>query len=269
MLKEDILSEQILREQIHTTWAGSNIQYLDVVDSTNEEAKRISYNGAGHGTLVVADCQTEGKGRRGRFFDSPKQAGVWMSLIIKDEIAPEKASMLTLVMGLAAVRGIELTTGLKPLIKWPNDVILGGKKLCGILTEMSLQEDRIHHIVIGVGINVGNQSFPEEIQSVATSILLEMKGAVSRSELIANVLSQFERYYQVFMKTQDLRELMEPYNQYLINLGKQVKVLNPKGEYTGCAVGINQEGELLVETDGQICRVSSGEVSVRGVLGYV
>lgn len=271
MLRENIseLSKQILEDQIRTRWAGKEILFLDTVDSTNDEAKRQADAGAGHGMVVVAETQTAGKGRRGRAFDSPKHTGVWMSLVIKDDIEPINASMLTLVMGLAVVRAVETLTSLRPQIKWPNDLILQGKKLCGILTEMSMQMDCINHIVIGVGINVHNGSFPEDIRPVATSVALENGEKVSRSQLIVQVLKQFEQYYDIFMETQDLSKLMNEYNACLINQGKQVKVLAPKGEYVGQALGINAEGELLVETEDQVRMVSSGEVSVRGVLGYV
>lgn len=265
----DFLSKEILQEQIETQWAGREILFLDTVDSTNDEAKRQADAGAGHGTLIVAETQTAGKGRRGRSFDSPKHTGVWMSLVIKDDIEPANASMLTLVMGLAVAKAVETVTELRPQIKWPNDLILQGKKLCGILTEMSMQMDCINHIVIGVGINVHNESFPEEICSVATSVFLENGKKASRGKLMAQVLRQFEHYYDIFMETQDLSRLMNEYNACLLNRGKQVKVLAPKGEYLGQALGVNAEGELIVETEDQVRMVSSGEVSVRGVLGYV
>lgn len=264
-----MLNEEILRTQIDTDWAGRQIVFLESVDSTNEEAKRLAAKGAISGTLVVADMQTAGKGRQGRSFDSPKGEGIWMSLIIRDDIEPMNASMLTLVMGLAATEAIEEETGLRPQIKWPNDVILSGKKVCGILTEMSLTADRINYIVIGVGINVGNVNFPEEIRSVATSIFQESGSRSSRSSLVAQVLRRFEEYYHVFCEKQDLSGLAEVYNERLINRDRQVKVLDPKGEYWGRAVGITDTGELIVETNDQVRKVSSGEVSVRGVLGYV
>lgn len=265
----DLLSEDILAQQLKTVWAGKKIIFLENVDSTNDEAKRRAEAGAAHGTLVVSESQHAGKGRRGRSFDSPKQSGIWMSLIIKDEIEPARASMLTLVMGFATVKAIETVTDLRAQIKWPNDLVLNGKKVCGILTEMSMQMDCINHIVIGTGINVRNEGFPEEICHVATSIYQESGQKIGRAGLIAEVLKQFEAYYEIYMKTQDLGELMNEYNQCLINRGRQVQVFDPKGSYLGRAIGINAEGELLVETENGVRKVSSGEVSVRGVLGYV
>lgn len=265
----DILSADSIREEIKTVWAGRDILFLDTVDSTNEEASRQAGQGAAHGTLIIAGEQTAGRGRMGRSFSSPSQEGIWMSLLIKDDIAPMNASMLTLVMGLAVARAIEGCCDLTPMIKWPNDLILSGKKVCGILTEMRMQGDRISHLVIGIGINVHNAVFPSSIESVATSVFLESGKQVDRNVLIAEVLQAFEQYYAVFMEHQDLSGLMNTYNKYLINRGRQVRVLAPEKSYEGVALGINAIGELLVETENDVHPVASGEVSVRGVLGYV
>ena len=254
---------------LHTNWAGKQIVFLETVDSTNEEAKRQANAGAPHGTLVVAEMQTAGKGRMGRTFDSQKQKGIWMSLLIKDDIEPSNASMLTLVMGLAAVKAIETVTKLTPQIKWPNDVIVNGKKLVGILTEMSIKADGSVSIILGTGINVLHDCFPKELASVATSIFLESGQRIGRAQLIEEVLQQFESYYYIYKQTQDLSGLKDAYNDCLINRGRQVQVQNPKGSYMGWALGINAEGELLVETENEVRQVVSGEVSVRGVLGYV
>ncbi len=263
-----MLQEEFLKKELNTSWAGKTVSWFDVTDSTNEEVKRLAEKGASHGTLVVADSQTAGKGRLGRSFVSPKGQGIWMSLLIKDQIEPAKASMLTLVMGLAVAKAIQEEAGVAPQIKWPNDVILSGKKVCGILTEMSLLGEQINYLVVGVGVNVGNCNFPEELQSVATSILLESGKVINRKSLLEKILQIFEDYYRVFMKSQTLSELKDLYNQYLINRNRQVRVLDPKGDYSGVAEGINNEGELIVETDCGKRNVSSGEVSVRGVLGY-
>ena len=161
------------KDSLHTAWAGSQIVYLDSTASTNDVAKELASNGAAHGTLVIANAQTAGRGRMGRRFVSAPGEGIWMSLVIKDEILPMKASMLTLVMGLAAAKAIEQVADVKPMIKWPNDIVLSGKKLVGILTEMSLSMDKIGHIIVGIGINVHQEVFPEELQTVATSIFLE------------------------------------------------------------------------------------------------
>lgn len=265
----DLINAQQLQMELHTRWAGKNLVCLKEIDSTNNEAKRQAEQGAVHGTLVVSELQTAGKGRRGRSFASPERCGIFMSLVIKDEIRPERASMLTLVMGLAVQQAIANLTDLKPQIKWPNDIVVNGKKLCGILTEMSIQEDYISHIVIGTGVNVNNESFPEDLKDVATSVYMESGKKVSRCRMIAEILRCFEQDYETYMVTQDLRELVNAYNAVLINRGRSVRVLDPKEPYNGTALGIREDGELMVETQDGVRVVSAGEVSVRGVYGYV
>ena len=187
----------------------------------------------------------------------------------KPDFAPDRASMLTLIAALAVSKAISEKTGQEAEIKWPNDIVMNGKKVCGILTEMSAQLDYINHVVIGIGINVQNESFPKEIEQVATSILMETGQHVNRAELIEAVLEQFERYYEIFLETEDLSGLVKEYNAHLINMQKQVRVLDPKEPYEAKAMGITPHGELIVDTWEGRKLVSSGEVSVRGVYGYV
>ncbi len=271
----DVLSKSEVESRLGTKWAGRPICYFDEIDSTNAEAKRIAeaQGGAGaHGTVVVADMQTAGRGRRGRGWVSPHGTGIFFTILLKPDIDPANASMLTLVKALAAARGIERTTGLKAGIKWPNDIVANGKKVVGILTEMSAQVDYVNHIVVGTGINVYQTDFPEEIAKTATSLRLEageMPG-FSRAGLLAAVLGEFERYYETYMQTQDLSALAAEYNSMLVNCGRRVRVLDPLGEFEGTAQGIDARGQLLVElADGTVTKVSSGEVSVRGIYGYV
>lgn len=265
----DLLSESRIRQYLHTSWAGSSLLVLDVVDSTNNVAKRRAEEGAQHGLLVIGEQQTAGKGRRGRYWESQRGEGVFMTLLLKPDIEPGNASMLTLVMALAVRSALETVGNVQAQIKWPNDIICDGKKVCGILTEMSAQVDYINHIVIGVGINVHNEKFPDEMSHLATSIYQQTGQSISRAELIAEVMNRFEHYYEIYMETQDLQGLAEEYNHYLINRSRQVQVLDLKGSYTGTAIGVNTAGELKVQTENGISCVASGEVSVRGVYGYV
>ena len=177
--------------------------------------------------------------------------------------------MITLVMGLAIARAISRMADVSCQIKWPNDIILDGRKVCGILTEMSAEPDRINHIVVGAGINVLDEAFPEEIRDVAVSICSVSKRTIDRCSLIAAILAEFESFYHRFELHEDLTELLDDYQAVLINRDQPVRVLDPKGAYEGIAHGINAQGELLVETEQGLRIVASGEVSVRGVLGYV
>lgn len=265
----DILSQTELESNRQTSWIGEEIYYFDSTDSTNTRAKKLAEEGSVHGTFVVADEQTGGRGRRGRGWDSQKGISVYMSLILKPEIEPGNASMLTLVAAMAVADGIEKTTGLDCQIKWPNDIVVNGKKVCGILTEMSTQLDYINYIVIGIGINVQNESFPEELSAIATSLYLESGKRQNRAALIEAVWEAFEGYYDIFLKTEDLQGLVAKYNEKLANMNKQVRVLDPKEPFEGKAMGITPKGELIVDTWEARKLVSSGEVSVRGLYGYV
>ncbi len=266
----DVLSEAELKSVLKTSWAGRNIKYCEEVDSTNNEARRLAEQGAPHGTLVVAELQTAGKGRRGRFWTSPPGTGIWMSMVLRPDFAPEHASMLTLIAAMAVETGVREMTGLDCRIKWPNDIVLEGKKICGILTEMSTEEDVIRHVVVGIGINVNIREFPEEIGKTATSLAIVSGKELRRAVLVDAVMRAWEHYYECYRKTLDMSALKDAYNARLVNCGREVKVLAPKGEYCGISHGINDTGELLVELEnGEIREVMSGEVSVRGIYGYV
>ena len=266
----DVLSEAELLSCLKTEWAGGRTVYFDATDSTNIQARRLAEAHAPHGTLVVSDRQDGGKGRRGRSWASPSGVGIWMSLILRPEIAPSSASMLTLAAALAVREGIQEETGLSPLIKWPNDLVLNGKKICGILTEMSTELMEIQYVITGIGINVNQREFPPEIRDTATSLSLEAGRSFRRSSLIAAILKAFEKDYAAFLKTGDLSLLLEEYNACLVNRGKEVCILDPSGEYRAVAEGIDESGSLLVTLpDGTRREIISGEVSVRGIYGYV
>ena len=266
----DVLSKEELESSLKTRWAGKEIHYFDRTDSTNIQARLAGEAGASQGTLAVAEIQDGGRGRRGRNWISPAGVGVWMSLLLRPEISPVSASMLTLVMALAAQKGIKEATGIESQIKWPNDLVLNKKKICGILTEMGTEFMEIKYVVMGTGINVNQEGFPDEIRETATSLYLETGKKYHRSRIIERILEALEEYYGIFVKTEDMSALLVEYNEKLVNRGQEVCVLDPKGEYRGLCQGITKTGGLLVElSDGTVTEVISGEVSVRGVYGYV
>ena len=266
----DVLGESEIKSRMNTRWAGREVYFYEEIDSTNTQAKRLAEEGAVSGTLVVSDCQTKGKGRRGRVWESPKGTALYMTLMIRPQIRPERASMLTLVIGLSVVQAIRNVLKVEVGIKWPNDVVLNKKKLVGILTEMNAQMDYIEYLVLGVGINANTKEFPPEIQDKATSLQIELGYPVNRAELVAETMKCFENYYEIFEKTQDLSGLMEAYQEVLVNYNQPVRVLEPGNEYSGIARGINELGELLVEREnGVVETVYAGEVSVRGLYSYV
>ena len=270
MAAPDLMTEAEIKSLMHTEWVAKEVLYFDTIDSTNTKAQELAEKGYPSGTLVVADKQESGKGRRGRSWVSPSGTGIFMTLMIKPDINPNNASMLTLVAALAVAKAITSVIGEEALIKWPNDIVVNGKKVCGILTEMNAQFDYINHIVVGIGINVHNESFPEEISQMASSLMIEAGGKrFHRAQIIAETMSYFEQYYDTFLKTQDLSALVREYDELLVNRNKSVRVLDPKEPFDGKAMGITPKGELIVDTWESRKLVSSGEVSVRGIYGYV
>ena len=257
------------------------VRYYEQIDSTNVQAQKEAAEGAENGTLIVADMQTAGRGRRGREWSSPAGKNIYFSLLLRPELEPDKASMLTLVMALAVSKGMQRSMEalnienkknhmLRPEIKWPNDIVMNGKKVCGILTEMGLKQKTIDYVVIGVGINVHSQEFAPEIVDTATCLDEECGKRVSRKLLLNHVVEAFEEYYEIFMQQKRLEGLRFEYEELLVNRNREVSVLDPQGEYRGVAKGITDTGELLVElADGSTTKVYAGEVSVRGIYGYV
>jgi BirA family biotin operon repressor/biotin-[acetyl-CoA-carboxylase] ligase len=185
-------------------------------------------------------------------------------------ISSEKASMLPLVMALAVLKGMSEVTKASFQIKWPNDVLLNKKKICGILTEMSAEPDMVHYVVVGVGINVNMESIPKEQAPFASSLKTELGEEFNRADIIAKISLWFENYYKVFLETEDLSKINEEYSRYLINKDENVCVMEKDKKVVGIARGITDAGKLIVEQEeGNLLEVYAGEVSVRGIYGYV
>ncbi len=281
---KDLFNKEELERRLQTRWAGRPLIFSEETGSTNADIFRLSEQDYPQGTLAVTSKQTAGKGRRGRTWISPPDVNVYMSILLRPDFKPETAPMLTLVMALAVHRACEELYGkgagdAEPCrfgIKWPNDIVVSARdgswrKICGILTEMRMEEKEIRDIVIGIGINVNQAEFPEEIRETAGSLALALGHPVSRADLTAEVWKYFEEYYEVFEQARSLSPLREDYERALVNRGKKVRVLDPESPYEGVALGINEEGELLVKPDdgSEVRQVGTGEVSVRGVMGYV
>lgn len=249
---------------------NKKIIYYKQLDSTNLEIARLAAQGVAHGTVAVAEEQTAGKGRRGRSWESPAGENIYMSIFVKPDCEPDKAPMLTLVMAYSVAQVIRELGISEVQIKWPNDLVLSGRKICGILTEMQLEGSEIDYVVVGVGINVNTRKFPSDLEEKATSLYLESGRRFERESMVENIVEKFEHAYQQFMETQDLLFIQEAYNSMLVNAGKEVRVLEPGNEYMAIAQGINSRGELIVRTpEGEEKAVYAGEVSVRGVYGYI
>ena len=263
-----IYNETTIADQIHTKWAGKTVHFARETDSTNLWIKRLAKEGASEGTLALAEFQSAGRGRLGRSWEVPEGTSVMMSILLRPKFEPQYAPTLTLVMGMAVAKAVK-SLGFDVSIKWPNDVVVSHKKICGILTEMGVRDGKIDYAVIGVGINVNIREFPEEMADKATSLYLESGREFDRSQIPGLVMEAFEKYYEKFAATCDLSGLKEEYESILANYNQPVRVL-AKEPYEGVARGITDGGELLVEkTDGTIATVSAGEVSVRGLYSYV
>ena len=268
IVTDGIYNETTIADQIHTKWAGKTVHFARETDSTNLWIKRLAKEGASEGTLALAEFQSAGRGRLGRSWEVPEGTSVMMSILLRPKFEPQYAPTLTLVMGMAVAKAVK-SLGFDVSIKWPNDVVVSHKKICGILTEMGVRDGKIDYAVIGVGINVNIREFPEEMADKATSLYLESGREFDRSQIPGLVMEAFEEYYEKFAATCDLSGLKEEYESILANYNQPVRVL-AKEPYEGVARGITDGGELLVEkTDGTIVAVSAGEVSVRGLYSYV
>jgi BirA family biotin operon repressor/biotin-[acetyl-CoA-carboxylase] ligase len=265
--------DKLVSEEIKFLLNSQLIQEVfvyDTIDSTNTEAKRQASKGAFSTALFIAEEQTAGKGRRGKTWISKKGNSLYMSLLLKPIIQPQNAAKLTLVAGLAVNQSIKNITKLDSYIKWPNDIVVNQKKVCGILTEMNSEIDFVNYVVIGIGINVNNESFDEEIGKVATSLKIEGQAIYSRKKILVEIINNFSRLYEAFERTESLKFIEEEYNKNCINVNRNVKVISRDITIIGNAIGINEEGLLLVESkEGDLIEVNAGEVSVRGLYGYV
>lgn len=277
----DLLNYEELAGRLHTKWVGHPLIYKAETGSTNNDILALSDQGSPEGTLVVASRQTAGKGRRGRAWISPSEGNIYMSILLRPQMKADIVSMVTLIMALSvyqaaleleAAEGVDCRFG----IKWPNDIVAsvnGGsyRKLCGILTEMRMEEMDIRDVVIGTGLNVNEKHFSKEIQETATSFCLALGHDVNRALLTARTWDYFEEDYDKFRKAQSLSPLKDIYESGLVNRGRLVRVLDPRTPFTGTAEGITDTGELIVRPqDGSEEKfVRTGEVSVRGVMGYV
>lgn len=263
-------TEAELRYRMKASIFADHIFYEDSVTSTSDVIKGINLKRPADAIVCLADIQTNGRGRLGRAWQSPSGTGIWMSILVKPQIAPEFAVQLTQVAAVAVVEAIREETGLEAGIKWPNDIIVSSKKVCGILTEMSAEMGAVNYVILGIGVNVSTESFPNDISEVATSLYLESGELFSRVALVERILRKFETEYQMFLNTTTLGHCIERCKGYSVTLGKDISVIQPARTIYARAVSLTEKGELVIEhKDGSRETVFYGEVSVRGMNGYV
>ena len=270
----DVLTEPEIRRFLgETARVGRTLVCLAEVDSTNLRARQLAAEGAADGTVVVADRQTAGRGRLGRSFQSPGGQGIYLTALLRPDLPPERLSPVTAMAGVAVCRAVERLCGVSPGLKWPNDPVLDGKKLCGILTELSLEGEtaRVQELVLGIGINVSQrpEDFTPEVREIATSLVQALGHAVSRPALAAEIIREVDRLCAALAAGETGPYLAES-RRRCVNLGRTVRLLRPDGGgETAEALDIDEEVGLVVRRpDGAVKTVRSGEVSVRGLYGY-
>ena len=261
-LKEDLtlLLPHKLKDKLNTRYIGKEIHYFREVDSTNEVAKKLAREGAPEGTIIIAESQSRGKGRRGKKWISPL-GGAWLSIILRPNTLPINAPQLTFIAGVAAAQTIKDEYGLDAGIKWPNDVLIDNKKVCGVLTEISTEINTIDYIVTGIGIdaNIDVNLLPPELRDTTTSIKSELDHDISRMILVQKFLGNFETMYDEFNKG-NFQEILRKWRQLSKTIGRQVEIRKGTEFIRGEAVGVNSKGALILELeDGTLQKIISGE----------
>jgi BirA family biotin operon repressor/biotin-[acetyl-CoA-carboxylase] ligase len=268
----DILERVVLAHGLTTDVLGKNMEVHKSIGSTNARAKELAVAGAPEGTVVIADAQPEGRGRLGRSWVSPPGKGIWMSIILRPNISPEQAPRITVMAAVAVAKALKYIAELELGIKWPNDIVYNGKKLCGILTEVHAEPEIIHYAVVGIGINVNLsvQDFPDEIRDIATSLIIEKGREFNRAVIVRAVLQEMERSYVQGLRGDNFVLLLKEYEGRSVIFGKNIRVIGPAYEFSGYAEGFGEDGSLLLRLDdGRLEKVLAGDVSIRGGNRYV
>lgn len=263
----DYLYPAEIKQLLNTRSLGQEIRHFQKISTTNDMAKDLAIQGQAEGLLVIAEEQTVGKGRLGRQWVSPQGKGLWFSLLLRPLINPQEAPKLTVLAAVAVAQSIRKITGLPAQIKWPNDVLVEGKKVCGILTEMNAEMDRVNYIVVGIGINVNQtkEDFPIELTEIATSVAMAWGQTVKRIDLLTEILQNLDNLYYRFLQG-DYGEAWEVWRQLSCTIGKNVMISGPNWQVKGLAVDIDQDGALeVVLPTGERKRFLSGEVSLRPI----
>ena len=264
---KDLLTYQNISCKLETKIMGNNIVYFNTIDSTNNYAKKIALQEL-EGTIIVSEEQTNGKGRIGRKWHSKSKEGIWMSIILKPEMIPQKAPFITLIAGASIVKALN-NLGIETTIKWPNDIIINNKKVAGILTELSAESDRINYIVLGIGINVKTTEFSQEISEIATSLYREGY-KVSRVDIVRTILEEFENLYLQYVNENVRKETLFICRKYSAVIGKDIYLIKEDEKELVRCLDINDDGNLIVRNENNIIKeIISGEISIRGVKGYV
>jgi len=262
----DFYSRCAIVSQLNTKVLGRDLIFLHEIDSTNNELKRLAANGAQEGTVVIAAKQTAGRGRRGRVWSSEENMGIYMSVLLKPDIAPGAVQAITLAASSAVCSTIEPYVDVKPGIKWPNDILLNNRKVCGILTEMTAEPDRIHSIILGIGLNVNHagEDFKEELGDTAASLRMHLKVNISMSSLAAQFLEEMENLYLDFIKKRCTTRFLNIWRSFSATIGYDIIIYQNEDTWHARALDVLDDGRLLVETqDGRRQAIASAEITIR------
>ena len=258
----DILTPDMLRQRLKGSLFGKRIHHFFKVDSTNRVALELAHAGEPEGAMVLAEEQTAGRGRAGRTWHSERAVGIYVTLVLRPKLAPVQAPLLTMMAGLSAYTGIQTHSGLVVDLKWPNDLLIRGKKVGGILTEMHAEPGQVRFVIVGIGLNVNQEKFPGELGSVATSLRIESGRPQSRLELLVRLLREFENDYNRFLSEGSGAVIERFMKVSSYAQGKRVRVSNGKDAFTGVTAGLGPEGLLQVQRDGgQVTTVIAGDVA--------
>jgi len=265
-IHQDVFNRCAITSHLNTKVFGKNLIFFDEIDSTNNELKRLAADGAAEGTVVVAETQLSGRGRRGRVWNSKPGFGICMSVLLKPDIAPENVQVITLAASSAVCSAIMPFIDVKPGIKWPNDILIENRKVCGILTEMTAEPEKVHSVVVGIGINVNHREddFCGELKNTAASLRCFSKSDISRSLLAAKVLEEFEKIYLDFIVNKNTDRFLNIWRSFSVTIGYDIIIYQGDKTIEARALDVMDNGCLLVQT--QDCRrqiISSGEVSLK------
>ena len=261
----DLLTPAEIKPILKTKWIGKTIHHFHTLDSTNSKAYQLALNGAEEGEVVISESQEKGKGRLGRQWFSPPFLNLYLSVILRPNILPHQASLITLLAAVAAADAIREFSGLLPLIKWPNDILLRDRKVAGLLNEIHSEMDRVHFVILGIGVNLNmdENTFSKEIRAVATSLKIEMGQTISRKAFLPFFLQELERWYSIFLK-EGSAAILKAWRDRAHIKGRRVKVTSFGETLVGTAIDVDSDGALILETgDGKRKRVVAGDIDYK------
>jgi BirA family biotin operon repressor/biotin-[acetyl-CoA-carboxylase] ligase len=258
----DLLTPLEIKPILKTKWVGKKIHHFHSLDSTNLKAYQLALNGAEEGEVVIAESQEKGRGRLGRHWFSPPFLNLYLSVILRPKISPHQASLITLMAAVATADAIQKFSGLFPLIKWPNDILLRDRKVAGLLNEIHSEMDRIHFVILGIGanLNMDEKMFPKEIRAAATSLKIEMGRPVSRKVFLQFLLLELERWYAIFLR-EGSAVILKAWRDRAHIKGRRVKVTSFGEAIVGTAIDVDSDGALILETtDRRRKRIVAGDI---------